>query len=660
MRPYKRLPSNLRCEPWTTDLYSYLKSVLNSTSNVRVTVAAKADKLTVDYFLYKEKTQKYEMTELLLDIWRKIMDEVKAMIDNGVKSQTMSKMCEVMFAIISRYEWDLTHIEHWVYQDEYQPMTTQIWSKKMSRYHKQLEYTLRQVLQWIDDEKELDTGRHTFAINMLGLTCMKVGSLHKQVMGCILKEWDKKVNLAKLERYKWLATLMPKNGKLPLAWQDTYEADSSQEQDCVHSLELYFTQENPSCFMEAWKCFASDNIEVLFFFFFISVLLFSDQIYKYNSYQTIVILTARHREFVQNNAQPLIHAMYRGVSRHCHGLVNWNDSLLRLNLIYVCVAVTQTSIYVQIYMYVYMCVCVYESKWPRLGTELSTGVIKAISQLFENVPRTANQLGGFCSALLRNTDAMHPDQVQICFDTIREWIGILERDEYEPLNGLLPDTWCHETFIEATARILRQDDYQIICVLLTFILHHAHLFQDGLRLSVIRDILIKENFQQLFCHWNPVVRKYFHWVMLYTTNRIGYYDDELYTGLKETKLDTSESIQKIRITFNHVFQILNKKFFGHTCFSQLALSLFDAWFIQTEMQYSFSNRSVQPTIVSKFPVPKKEKLELKEEKEANGISHFKENHTGKEKRAEHKIGRKDERVIWRYTDMRVRQRLDTD
>ncbi|ETO20431.1 hypothetical protein RFI_16787, partial [Reticulomyxa filosa] len=224
--------------------------------------------------------------------------------------------------------------------------------------------------------------------------------------------------------------------------------------------------------------------------------------------------------------------------------------------------------------------------WPKLGNEISKSFIQVVTQFLEHTPRTANQLGIFCSALLCNTDALHPEQVQLCFDTIRKWIGILQQDKFEPLNGLLPDSWCHEVFIEATHKILHQDDYQVVCVLLTFILHHAHLFQDGLRLSVIRDILIKENFRSLFCHWNPVVRKYFHWVILYTTNRVGFYDEEdLSQTPKQNKPEIVENAKKLKIIFNHIYQI----------------------------------------------VPKKE---------------------GNNK--------KDEKVVWKYTDMSMQQRLDTD
>ncbi|ETO01925.1 hypothetical protein RFI_35514, partial [Reticulomyxa filosa] len=129
-------------EPWNVELQGNLKSVLNAHSNLRVNIAAKADKLMMDCFVYRDKNQKYEAAELLLDVWRKIMDEINAMIDNGIKSQAMSKMCEVMFAIVTRYEWDLTHIEHWVLNSDFQPMTTQVWSKKMHRYYKQLEHTV--------------------------------------------------------------------------------------------------------------------------------------------------------------------------------------------------------------------------------------------------------------------------------------------------------------------------------------------------------------------------------------------------------------------------------------------------------------------------------------------------------------------------------------
>jgi len=165
--------------------------------------------------------------------------------------------------------------------------------------------------------------------------------------------------------------------------------------------------------------------------------------------------------------------------------------------------------------------------------------------------------------------------------------------------------------------------------LLTFILHHAHLFQDGLRLSVIRDILIKENFRPLFCHWNSLVRKYFHRVILYTTNRMGFFEDHLCDTTKE-KPELVEEAKKLTISFTHIFQIINK---------------------------NIGNYSSQPIIVSKFPVPKREKKNTGEEMIVlNGSIDDSE-----EKKSSHdNSNKKDDKIVWRYTDMSISQRLDTD
>ncbi|ETO29015.1 hypothetical protein RFI_08111 [Reticulomyxa filosa] len=319
--------------------------------------------------------------------------------------------------------------------------------------------------------------------------------------------------------------------------------------------------------------------------------------------------------------------MYRELVKHCHGIVNWTavPGFTRLSKVYVQGLIVTSKLYSNIintYIYIYN----------------TFEFINAVSQLFENVPRTANQLGLFCSALLCNTDAMHSEQVQLCFDTMREWIGILERDKYEPLNGLLPDSWCHETFIDAANKILHQDDYQVICVLLTFILHHAHLFQD--------DILIKENFRPLFCHWNALVRKYFHRVILYTTNRMGFFEDDSYGDVKENDFDLVEDAKKLRITFNHIFQIINKKsFFFFVLNLLVCLLLFVLSFKLFKKKKSFGNYPPQQKIVSKFPVPKKEK----KNKDEGSTGNHNEN-----------SNKKDGKIVWRFTDMRIQQRVDTD
>jgi len=140
-------------------------------------------------------------------------------------------------------------------------------------------------------------------------------------------------------------------------------------------------------------------------------------------------------------------------------------------------------------------------------------------------------------------------------------------------------------------------------------------------------------------------------VMLYTTNRGGYHDDDSYLDMKESKPEVFELAQKIRMTFNQLYQTLHKNFSGH---------------------------SVAPIIVSSFAVPRKEKTDFKEEKDDQGGEEEKKseqeytmtsgnknsnlvNVAQKDKKPmEHKSSRKDEKVIWRYIDMRVRQRLETD
>ncbi|ETN98300.1 hypothetical protein RFI_39209 [Reticulomyxa filosa] len=141
-RPFKTLPSNMRCEKWSVELQHNLKSILNAHSNLRISVAAKADKLTMDYFIYKDNDQMYEVCDLLLEVWRRVLEEIDTMIINEAKSSVLSKLCDIIFGIMTRYEWDLTHIKHWVYHDKYQPVTSPTWNKKMHRYHKQLELTI--------------------------------------------------------------------------------------------------------------------------------------------------------------------------------------------------------------------------------------------------------------------------------------------------------------------------------------------------------------------------------------------------------------------------------------------------------------------------------------------------------------------------------------
>ena len=96
-------------------------------------------------------------------------------------------------------------------------------------------------------------------------------------------------------------------------------------------------------------------------------------------------------------------------------------------------------------------------------------------------------IGTFGKALIRNTNALHPEEVEICFDFLTEWIrnsGCSDR-------GLLPPSFCYDSLWGAAEYILRQENWEIICVFLSFILHHSRLFREEFRSRLFGHLLLK-------------------------------------------------------------------------------------------------------------------------------------------------------------------------
>ena len=99
-------------------------------------------------------------------------------------------------------------------------------------------------------------------------------------------------------------------------------------------------------------------------------------------------------------------------------------------------------------------------------------------------------IGTFGKALLRNTNALHPEEVEICFEFLKEWIchsGCLDE-------GLLPPEFCYDTLWNAADHILGQENWEIICVFLSFLLHHSRLFREEFRSKLFEQLLLKVRF----------------------------------------------------------------------------------------------------------------------------------------------------------------------
>ena len=319
-------------------------------------------------------------------------------------------------------------------------------------------------------------------VQIIGLSAIRMSHMQHKLLPLLVQKINTRVRESKAKRYEFLVTNYPdedtEKGFMKHTWQEQYVTQiANQHQSNMDLLNNpFYTFKNPSISPSAWRWFAPPDTE------------------------NRIKITINTKKFIISNWQFMIKFIVETLANYSRDMMYWNkvEGFPRIEQLLV-----QAII------------------WTPINNNNCIEILKFISSLME-ISEMRHCIGTFGKALIRNTDCMHPTQVEICFSYLREWIQNSGCDEL----GLLPDNFCYNEIYDAAEIIFKQEDWQIICVFLSFILHHSRLFRESFRNKLFSQILIKKYFRKLCCHWNRLVRKYYFMVLLYCINRCGYFNEE--------------------------------------------------------------------------------------------------------------------------------------
>ena len=307
--------------------------------------------------------------------------------------------------------------------------------------------------------------------------------MQHKMLPLLVQHINSTVRQSKAKRYEFLSENYPdedtEKGFMKHTWQEEYVAHIAN----IHNNNIdmlnnpFYSNKNPSINPSAWRWFAPPDTET-----------------------KLQIATNKQKKFISSNWQFIIKYIIQTLANYSRDTMYWHkvEGFPRIEQLLI-----QAII------------------WTPLNAPPCIEILKFISTLMQ-VGEMRHCIGTFSKAMIRNTDTMHPTQVQTTFNYLREWIRNSNCDEL----GLLPDSFCYNDFYKSAEMILEQEDWQIICVFLSFMLHHSRLFKESFRKKIFAQLLIKKYFRKLCCHWNRLVRKYYFMVLLYCINRCGYFNEE--------------------------------------------------------------------------------------------------------------------------------------
>eukprot|EP01084_Bolivina_argentea_P230712 389195_1 len=392
-----------------------------------------------------------------------------------------------MCKLANRFEFDLSHIQHWQHEhlNGFKALTSFPWERILKQYYKVFIRTLEIALVFVDTAATTDDEDiKLFALEMIGLSSIRMSHMHHKLLPLLVRDINTIVRTSKAKRYEFLVQNYPdedtEKGFMKHSWQEEYVAAIANMSNSTRmAMDPFYSVKNPAINPSAWRWFAPPDTD---------------------KNPKIQIQTAQHKQFIRNNWEFIIKFIVQSLANYCRDTMYWSkvEGFPRLEQLLI-----QSII------------------WTPLNDKACVDMLQFISSLM-TISEMRHCIGNFGKALIRNTDAMHPTQVENCFSFLREWItnsGCLEL-------GLLPHSFCYDDLYSAAEFILSQHDWQLICVFLSFILHHSHLFKESFRSKVFSELLIKQYFRKLCCHWNRLVRKYYFMVLLYCINRSGYFHEQ--------------------------------------------------------------------------------------------------------------------------------------
>ena len=528
------LPAQLKIETYTTDIEDKLKNMISQKDFNKFKVALYSSQQSIfnfDYFIIKNDTEnKSKIHENIgnyfLQVWKKLLDFYPK------KKAIQKTIADIIVKLIQRYEWNLSHFKLWLPDGtKYRGYATIQWEKIMKKYVALLLETCELCLNIIDDTKEDETknnGNNTdtdnndnnddnnnfdnisefekkFIIQVLSVCSQRIKVFHKQTLPLITTELKRKqISVEKRKRYDYIQKHFSNddNSHALHTWQQDFVERIANNQQYQTSVDVLFIKNNPTFLHETWEYITPIDVE------------------------NKIKLTNKHKSFIIDNWMDYILSMFNIISKHCHGKMCWQK-------------IPSFPLIQQILAELIV--------WPKIIDKSSKNIIKYVTELMK-IKSMKYEIGLFTTAILCNTDAMYGIQVEICFRYLRDWI------RFSDIDGLLPDSFCYDEFITATHVILSQDNWEIICVYLSFLLHHSRLFRDSMRKVIIGDILIDKYFKSLFCHWNHKVREYYYKILLYCTNRIGYVNEKRRNELINETVNKSMNKQIIDLT-HHMFTV---------------------------------------------------------------------------------------------------------
>ena len=352
---------------------------------------------------------------------------------------------------------------------------------------------------------------------MIGLSYIRCSHLQHKLLPLLVQRIYAIVSQSKAKRYEFLFENYPneqtQKGLMRHTWQEDYVEAIVANYVVSKQNDPFYTQPNPSTSPSAWRWFAPPDTD---------------------KNEKIQICNNKQREFVRSNWQFLIFFICSTLANYSRNGIYWSKvaGFQRIEQLLV-----QSII------------------WTPLDDPDCAQILQFISSLMR-IHEMAHCIGTFGKALIRTTNSMHPQQVQICFDALSEWILHSEC-------RLLPDSFCFDSFYFAAEAILSQHDWQIICVFLCFLLHFSRLFNEAFRSKLFCELLIKKYFRKLWCHWNRLVRKYYFMLLLYSINRCGYFDEERRKKcLNDVKMeqDVIDNAHRCHILVDSMTHLMTKDF----------------------------------------------------------------------------------------------------
>lgn len=172
----------------------------------------------------------------------------------------------------------------------------------------------------------------------------------------------------------------------------------------------------------------------------------------------------------------------------------------------------------------------------KTALQYTVPMVQCVSDLLQN----RGLLGFFARLLLNRTDAFNLRAVDRCLNCLDEWFLVCAPNMSDPL----PESMCYEKLVEALGVLLRSTNVQVLLKALAFVYSHAGRFYGKWRLK-LADLILGDNFSNLFLHWCPEVRVLVQRILMFRLNRAGLLARGASGGGKSPKDDLGAALSRV-------------------------------------------------------------------------------------------------------------------